>query len=262
MLGGGWLAPTGRHRGLGGCRRPRSRVMSISRARVPSRQIALAGAEGHLPFRRASRGRVLWSRLGPRASRVGCDSAVPTRGRGCRRPTTSSCAASASDPSPARGEMARAWPRPTYRVHHVFHAPIEFVFRWCTDYTEQDAKYEAETYQRRILRRSRREVVYEDLEDTQNRWVWSRHVVRLFPPSRWHSDSVGSDRSASLDYRLRKLAGNRTELVLTVRRHPTPIGGRNPPKAQWERYVGESWVRFGRALERDFRKSAAVLERR
>lgn len=151
--------------------------------------------------------------------------------------------------------MARSWPRPTYRVEAEFRAPVEFVYRWCTDYTADDAAYEGEAYERRILHRSRRAVVYEDLEDTPEGWSWSRHVVRLTPPDRWHSDSVGSHREIALDYRLMRLPGGRTRLVLTAHRSPCGVGGRNPPKAEWERSVGKIWMRFGRALERDYRKS-------
>jgi len=158
--------------------------------------------------------------------------------------------------------MVKQLPGPTYEVRHVFRAPMEFVYAWCTDYTPEDAKYEAEEYQRRILRRSRHEVVYEDLEETPEGWVWSRHVVRLWPSRRWHSDSVGSHREISLDYRLSKLPGGRTELVLTARRRPTGVGGRNPSKRDWERSVGEAWDRFGRALERDFRNSGASSRRK
>lgn len=141
----------------------------------------------------------------------------------------------------------------SYEVRTILRAPLEFVYRWCTDYTAEDARYESETYQRRILRRSPREVVYEDLENTRRGWVWARHVVRLLPPDRWCSDSVGSHRTIALDYRLSPLPGDRTLLVLRARRRPYGIGGRNPAKSEWERSVGRSWARFARSLERDFR---------
>lgn len=151
--------------------------------------------------------------------------------------------------------MTGGWPRPTYYVRAEFRAPLDFVYRWCTDYRADDAKYESEAYQRRILQRSPHRVVYEDLEDTKQGWFWSRHVVRLMPPNRWHSDSVGSHREVSLDYRLSRLPGGRTQLLLKAHRRPYGVGGKNPPKSRWERSVGQSWVRFGRALERDFRRS-------
>lgn len=157
--------------------------------------------------------------------------------------------------------MARGWPGPRYQVRAEFHAPVEFVYRWCTDYTPQDARYEGESYRRRILRRTPREVVYEDLEETEAGWVWARHVVALRPPFRWHSESVGSHREISLDYRLSRGPKGTTRLLLKARRRPTAIGGKNPPKARWERAVRETWARFGKRLERDFRRAKTKRKR-
>jgi hypothetical protein len=147
------------------------------------------------------------------------------------------------------------WPGPSYEARVTFSAPLRFVFDWCTDYTPQDAQLEGGKYRRRILSRTRREVVYEDLEDSKSGWFWSHHVVHLFPPTRWHSESVGSHRTYSLDYRLSPEPGGRTELVLTARRRPTELGGKNPKAVQWARSVEKDWSQFRRALERDYKKS-------
>ena len=141
----------------------------------------------------------------------------------------------------------------SYQTRTILRAPLAFVFRWCTDYTSQDARYESETYQRRILRRSARKVVYEDLENTPQGWAWTRHTVRLLPPDHWHSDSVGSHRTISLDYRLSPLPKDRTLLVLKARRRPYGVGTKNPPRSTWERSVGRSWAKFARSLEREYR---------
>jgi hypothetical protein len=153
--------------------------------------------------------------------------------------------------------MQSKWPSPSYEVHATFDAPLAFVYRWCTDYTPQDARLEGDDYERRILRRTSREVVYEDLVEGEDGWFWSHHVVRLSPPNHWHSDTVGSHRAYALDYWLKKLPGNRTELVLRARRRPYGVGGKNPPKAKWERSVAASWKKFGRELERDHKKAHA-----
>lgn len=149
---------------------------------------------------------------------------------------------------------ARKWPGPTYEVRVEFDAPPDFVYRWCTDYTSNDARLEGEAYERRILRRTKSEVVYEDLESTPGGWFWSRHVVHLMPPDRWHSDSVGSHREYSLDYHLASLPGDRTELVLTARRRPAGVGVKNLPRSQWEPPVRKAWSKFRRHLERDYQK--------
>ena len=130
--------------------------------------------------------------------------------------------------------MPKSWPNPKYEVRVTFDAPVEFVYRWCTDYTPQDARYEKDEYQRRILRRSPREVVYEDLSESKDGWFWSRHVVRLSPPNHWHSDTVGSHREYSLDYRLARLPGNRYSVDL----EGAPSALRNRRKESRERPVG------------------------
>jgi len=148
--------------------------------------------------------------------------------------------------------MTKRWPSPKYEVRTTIHAPFPFVYRWCTDYTPEDARYSGEGYERRILRRSDREVIFEDLYDTKEGWIWIRRAVRLLPPAGWHADSVGSDRALSVDYRLSRLSGHSTLLTIRARRRPYGIGGKNPPKSRWERKVGLNWAKFGGGLEGDF----------
>jgi hypothetical protein len=143
----------------------------------------------------------------------------------------------------------------SYEANVTFRAPLRFVYDWCTDYTPQDGRLEKDDYQRRIVRRSRNEVVYEDLSDMKDGWFWTRHVVKLLPPDRWHSDSVGSHRDYTLDYQLKELPGNLTQLTLRARRRPTEIGGKNPSQAAWAANIEKVWREFGRVLERDYKKS-------
>ena len=154
------------------------------------------------------------------------------------------------------------WPRPTYVVRVRFRAPLEYVFRWCTDYGTQDAALEKEQYERRVIERTKRQVVYEDLQGSDGGWFWSRHVVRLTPPDHWHSDSIGSHRAFSLDYQLTGRGPEESELVLTGKRRPYGHGGPNPPKSVWEPSVAKSWKRFAKALESDYRSSRTRRVRR
>jgi hypothetical protein len=158
--------------------------------------------------------------------------------------------------------MPKSWPGPVYKVQADFRAPLDFAYRWCTDYDPGDAALEKEEYRRRVLQRSPRQVVYEDLEDTKDGWMWARHTVRLLPPNHWISNSVGSHREYLLDYRLSKLPNGKTRLTLTGHRRPAGVGGKNPSKAQWERNVRKLWSNFGRALERDYQKSTKARARR
>ncbi len=149
----------------------------------------------------------------------------------------------------------------TYEVRTVFRAPLDFAYAWCTDYTPEDRKLEGDPGSRQILRKGRRTVVYEDLNETPDGWMWSRQTVTLHPPDRWHATAVGNYRTWVLDYALRELPDGRTEFTMRGRRRATPLGRRNPPKSVLEKELHEMWANLGRALERDFRASRRPARR-
>ena len=141
-----------------------------------------------------------------------------------------------------------------YEFRSKFHAPLPFVYAWCTDYTPNDPFLEGEKYVRRVLERSRRRVVMEDLYDEPGGWMWSHYEVSLRPPRRWHAEAVGSHRTWSIDYELSEQPDGTTELWFRGVRCATALAGKNPPKAQLERNLRGMWANFGRALEKDYRK--------
>ena len=150
----------------------------------------------------------------------------------------------------------------TYEIRATFAAPVPYVFRWCTDYSGEDGRLAGERYARRLLARSRRQVLFEDLEETPRGWVWKRTRVELDPPDHWHADSDGNYRYFCLDYRLRSLPDGNTELTLRGDRRATSLGGRNPPRASLQRELEELWQRLGRSLEREYRASLPASARR
>lgn len=158
--------------------------------------------------------------------------------------------------------MRQRPPVALYLVRATFRAPLEFVYGWCTDYTANDSSLSKEGYIRRILRRSPRTVVLEDLYDTREGWTWLRRVIRLTPPDRWYADSIGSDRAISVGYRLSTLPGGRTQLTIRARRRPYGVGTKNPAKSTWERSITANWTRFGRALERDYERTRSRRNRK
>jgi hypothetical protein len=85
--------------------------------------------------------------------------------------------------------------------------------------------------------------------------MWSRWNISIHPPDRWHGEAVGNYRAWDVDYRLKSLPGDLTQLTLRGRRTPLLLGMRNPSKTELERELTQSWEKFGRALEADYRKS-------
>lgn len=139
------------------------------------------------------------------------------------------------------------------RIRVAFRVPLAFAFDWCTDYTPQDAALEGESYERKIIERTPRRVVFEDLEETDHGWIWARDVVTLRPPNRWHMGSVGSHRDATGDYVLTELPDGRTQLDLRWWRKPHGPG-KKIPRSRREEETTLAWKRFAKAMERDYRQ--------
>ncbi len=149
-----------------------------------------------------------------------------------------------------------------FHVRVEIRAPIGYVFRWCTDYRPDDARREKDRYARRILSRSPRRVVYEDLGDHEDGgWWWSRFEVDLRPPSAWHAESVGAYRTLALDYALTELGPERTSLDLRWRRWPTRLGPKRVARAAVERETTRAWKNFAAALEADYRREKSGRRR-
>lgn len=144
----------------------------------------------------------------------------------------------------------------TFHVTTVLPAPLGFAYRWCTDFRPDDARREKDSYERRILSRSPRRVVFENLtDDPGGGWWWAQYVVDLRPPDRWHAESVGSHRTLTLDYRLTALGPERTRFDLTWRRWPTELGAKRVSVAGQERETTVAWQNFAAAMRRDYRAS-------
>jgi hypothetical protein len=155
----------------------------------------------------------------------------------------------------------RPWPGPEYHVTAEFRAPLSYVFSWCTDFDPADDRREKDHYTRKIIHRGRRQVVFEDLTDSEGGWNWARHVVTLSPPNHWHSESVGSHREASIDYVLTPLGTDRTRLDLRWKRRPTALAATRISRGAVERSTTEAWRNFARVLERDYRHHRSPVAR-
>jgi hypothetical protein len=149
----------------------------------------------------------------------------------------------------------RGWIGPEYRASASFRAPLDFVFAWCTDYTPEDPGLENEQYERKVIERTARRVIFEDLEESKDGWDWSRAVVSLRPPTRWHMDAVGNNRDVTADYVLSTLLDGRTRLDLRWRRRPKVPDAKRRTKAEREASATRAWKLFAAALERDYNRA-------
>ena len=142
-----------------------------------------------------------------------------------------------------------------YQIRQTFRVPLDFAFRWCTDYSPRDGVLAGDGHKRRILSRARRRVVYETLYDYPDGWFWSRQSVSLHPPDRWTATAEGNSRHWDLIYTLRPLGPRTTEFTFRGVRTPTGVGRENPSQQEMKAELNAMWKNFGRAMERDFQRS-------
>jgi hypothetical protein len=144
-------------------------------------------------------------------------------------------------------------PVAVYQIKRTFRAPLDFAFKWCTDFTDADRKLQGEKGYRQIIRKTSRGAVYEDLTPTPTGWMWSRQTVTFHPPNEWRALADGNYRKWNLVYSLKELPDGRTEFTMRGKRRSTPLGVKNPPKAVLEKELQTMWRHLGNALERDYR---------
>src|SRR5947209_13563252 len=185
---------------------------------------------------------------------------IPTAGRGRGKTYLTSSPFPGSAVSRGvdsmKGERSRReWTGPEYRIRVSFGVPLDFAFAWCTDYTSEDASLEGESYQRKIIERTPDRVIFEDLEESDDGWNWSRDVVTLSPPNKWHMDGIGNRRDVTADYVLSPLPDGRTRFDLRWSRRPKVPDAKKLTKAEREASTMQAWKRFAAAMERDYRRS-------
>lgn len=148
-----------------------------------------------------------------------------------------------------------------YRIERSFGVPLAFAFRWCTDYTPEDGKLAGDGHLRRILRKSPRITVFEDLYDYPEGWFWSRQTVTLHPPNRWTARADGNYRTWDLEYSLRRIDDTTTRFRFWGLRRAAGLGTRNPPQRAMKKELGDMWSNYARAMESDYRSRATWRRR-
>jgi hypothetical protein len=146
--------------------------------------------------------------------------------------------------------------RKSYSIHvsKTIHAPLRFVYDWCTDYRETDPKITGSNSKRKILLKTEHRVVYTESYRSGGKPRTAVDVVTLYPPKAWHLDYVGDEDDEVGDYVLTSLGPQKTRLDMAFKEHYKVARGL-PSKAQCVKDVGQVWDKYVQALERDYRRS-------
>jgi hypothetical protein len=139
-------------------------------------------------------------------------------------------------------------------VSKVINAPLSFVYKWCTDFREDDNRITGSKNRRKILQKTSRRVVY---VTTYFPKVGVAKVgvnlVTLRPPNSWHLDFIGEEEDEEGDYRLTRLAARKTKLDM---RFSERYKVRNAPTQTEDlEHTEELWGKYAAALERDYART-------
>lgn len=154
-----------------------------------------------------------------------------------------------------RARAARAPVRRTLQFHQTVDAPLSFVYRWCTDYRDDDDRITDDLYHysARILLREPRRIVREVVVPGRDRnRATEIEVIRLAPPDRWSlaKFSVTDDKTGR--YRLLALGPGRTRIEMAFRERWK--SGRPPSRARYRALFQRVWGRYVREIERAYRR--------
>jgi len=140
----------------------------------------------------------------------------------------------------------------TYRVSKTFNAPLGFVYRWCTDYREDDLKMIGSSNRRKIIERSKSRVVWRVIGKNGGKGYEGVRVVWLKPPNSWHLDTCGDKREVG-EYGLTRLGKTRTRLDMKFEVTYDDLSKVESRKS-WEADARSEWDTYGKHLEGDYQR--------
>lgn len=144
-------------------------------------------------------------------------------------------------------------------VSHDLRAPLEFAYRWCTNYRSDDLTLPNKRW---VLERAQDHVLFEDFnENNPDGFEWRRLFAELHPPDRWRVECRGNRLEGSIWYSLAPGRPGRTRLTIRgVARYLEPGTRKSIPPSRGMSsklggYLRQNWENFGPELERDYRRS-------
>jgi len=145
-----------------------------------------------------------------------------------------------------------AWTE-TYRVSKTFNAPIRFVYTWCTDFREDDAKMLGSKLRRIFHEKTKERVIWTITGEDLPTGTDPVRVVWLRPPDSWHLETCGDEVLVG-DYKLMAVGKSKTRLDLTFAK---TYANREDAldRETFERGTLDHWDHYTKFLESDYKKS-------
>lgn len=143
------------------------------------------------------------------------------------------------------------------RILKLVRAPASYVYEWCTDYRSDDWKVARPgTHPRfRVVKISAHRLIRIRLTERPGLDPdIAVDLIRLDPPSRWHTDQIDEEELETVDYRVTAIGREKTRLEVRVTdRWMTPHFLSRSETAKrvrgaWDRYVDRIEERYRSGL--------------
>jgi hypothetical protein len=139
-----------------------------------------------------------------------------------------------------------------FRISKIIGAPLSYVYKWCTDFSESDPQLTGSKSQRMILEKTLKRAIYAQIYDgADGRKKVAVNVVTLKPPDSWHLDYFGEEDDETAEYRLKSLGRGKTRLDMVFREKWKKIE-RVPSIEEQIEHTDRAWDKFVVALEGDY----------
>jgi hypothetical protein len=145
-----------------------------------------------------------------------------------------------------------------YEVSVTFDAPIDYVYKWCTDYREYDGELRHDAFKRNVVDRSNNRVVF--IDHTNPGGPDDKEKVRIITLKRNAWSMSGFDEGANITgmYKLQSLGKNKTKLKLN---YTLTFKTRRPvSKKEMAAMDTRDWNYFKAALESDYSRGKSPVE--
>jgi hypothetical protein len=141
-------------------------------------------------------------------------------------------------------------------VSKSINASPKFVYKWCTDFSEDDPKITGSSSVRKVLEKTKKRAIYVvDYEGADGTRKFNVNIVSLVPQKNaWHLDQFGEEDNETGDYKVKGLGKNKTRLDMVFREKWKNIA-KIPSIEEQVKQTNEVWDKYVAALEKDYSDS-------
>jgi len=155
--------------------------------------------------------------------------------------------------------MVRRQPRGSVQVtryRKLIRAPLPFVFRWCTDFREDDNRITDSIYHYRaeiLLREPSRIVRLITVPGRERNRATDVEIISVHPPDRWRLEKLSVTDDEVGHYRLTSRGPALTALEMRFRKRWKV--SRLPDQDRYRRLFHTVWDRYVSVIESEYRRS-------